>query len=245
MVVHLHSSCWNEARMLPYYFRHYDEVVDHFFIHDNASDDESLAICAAHPRVTVLPLVLEGDSVCQSAFEQVNEFWHGSRGAADWTAVCNIDEFFWVPGLRGYLEKCRADGVSYIPSRGYQMVSEKFPGLDDDLARTIRTGVWDPHFGKPSFFNPDAITDSGFGMARHSAEPKGEVVIPDEQEMMLLHYKYIGWEYLEARHAELHARMRERDREKKWGYHYDPELTRRDYERFLAEAVEVVPAGAG
>ena len=28
MIVHLYTLCWNEAEMLPYFFRHYDPWVD-------------------------------------------------------------------------------------------------------------------------------------------------------------------------------------------------------------------------
>ena len=74
MIVHLHASCWNEERMLPLFFRYYDTFIDRYYIHDNGSDDGSLAILEAHPRVTILPLVLEGDPLCEAAFAQVNDF---------------------------------------------------------------------------------------------------------------------------------------------------------------------------
>lgn len=127
--------------MLPFFFRHYQPLVDHFFIHDNDSSDRSREICQQHGNVTVLPLVLEGDSLCQAAFEKVNQLWHVSRGQADWVAVCNIDEFFWHPDMLWYLEKCRKRGVSFVPSEGYEMVSETFPREEMNLAREIRFGT--------------------------------------------------------------------------------------------------------
>ncbi|MEM8953391.1 MAG: glycosyltransferase family 2 protein [Verrucomicrobiota bacterium] len=229
MKVHLHASCWNEERMLPYFFRHYDSVVDEYFIHDNDSSDRSLEILAAHPRVTVLPLVLEGDSMCGAAFEMINDLWKGSRGNADWVAVCNIDEFFWHPDLRWYLEACRRRGITYLPSRGYNIVTDEFPSPGEDLAATYRMAVRSTNFDKPSFFHPDEIVDSGFGMGRHTAEPKGNVVVPRDQELLLLHFKHLGLEYVSKRHAELHERMRPKDVEKKWGFHYDADLTKRNY----------------
>lgn len=228
--------------MLPFFFRHYDPVVDRYFIHDNGSSDRSLELLAAHPRVTVLPLVLEGDSLCQAAFEKVNDFWLCSRGEADWVAVCNIDEFFHHPDLPWYLDACRRRGITFIPTRGYEMVSAAFPGPADDLSCTIRHGARAPHYDKPSFFNPDAIIRSGFGMARHTAVPEGRVLLPDCPEMVMLHYKNLGLDYLTVRHAELGARMRELDRKKKWGFQYDPALTVQRYHEFRAAAREVVPS---
>jgi hypothetical protein len=185
---------------------------------------------------------LEGESLCQAAFEKVNDFWLCSRGEADWVAVCNIDEFFYHADLPWYLMACRRRGITFLPTRGYEMVSDSFPAPDDDLPRTIRRGARAPHYDKPSFFNPDAITHSGFAMARHTAAPQGRVRVPDRQEMVMLHYKNLGLEYLTMRHAELGARMRELDRKKKWGFQYDPELTVKRYHEFCAAAREVVPA---
>jgi len=39
--------------MLPHFFRHYDSVVDQYFIYDNGSIDDSIGILYEHPNVTV------------------------------------------------------------------------------------------------------------------------------------------------------------------------------------------------
>ena len=95
---------------------------------------------------------------------------------------------------------------------------------------------------KPAFFNPDAITDSGFGIARHSCNPRGRVVRPPRDEILLLHYKHLGLDYLLARHAELDARRRSLDRERGYGYHYDPEVTMQRHTSYMQQAEELVPA---
>lgn len=245
MVTHLHASCWNEERMLPFFFEHYDRFVDRYFIHDNDSDDGSLEILAAHPRVTVLPLVLEGDSMCQAAFEKVNELWKPSVGQADWVAVCNIDELFWHPDLPWYLKICKNRGITHIPAIGWNMVSDRFPEPGEHLPRTLRTGMRADAMDKPSFFNPNAITDSGFAMARHSSQPRGRVVVPDRPEVQLLHYKHLGEEYTLARQAELWARMRSLDRERKWGFHYEPELVKKRLAELRANASTVAAPARG
>ena len=124
--------------MLPLFFRHYDGLVDHYFIRDNKSTDGSLDILRAHPRVTILPLFLEGDSMVEAAFAQVNQFWHPSRGQADWVAVCNVDELFWHIDLEWYLRKCQKKGITFLRSRGYQMVGQNFAEPGDNLVRVHR-----------------------------------------------------------------------------------------------------------
>jgi hypothetical protein len=245
MTVHLYATCWNEKPILPFFFRHYDAIVHRYFIYDNQSTDGSLDILTAHPRVTVLPLILEGDSFVEAAFAQVNQFWHPSRGHADWVAVCNVDEFFWHIDLGWYLSECRRKGITFLKSVGYQMVSERFPEPSDDLARAHRYGTRFDHMDKPAFFNPDAITESGFAIARHGCDPKGHVVFPKRSEIRLLHYKFLSLDHVTKRHAELNARRRPRDIERRYGFQYDPDWTTAEYARLVAERREIVPADQG
>jgi hypothetical protein len=241
MIIHLHASCWNEERMLPFFFKYYDPIVDHYFIHDNQSSDHSLEILASHPRVTVLPLVLEGNSICEAAFQQINSLWEISRGQADWVTVCNIDELFWHVDLRWYLKRCKKTGITFLPSIGYQMVSDRFPEPEENLALTVRNGTRDPAYDKPSFFNPSAITNSGFAMARHTATPEGHIVYPEHNEILLLHYKYLGLDYVTARHAELNARRREMDIQNRLGFQYDPDYTVKHFQAIKTATNEIVP----
>ncbi len=231
--------------MLPLFFRYYDRFVDRYYIHDNQSSDRSLEILAAHPRVTILPLHLEGDSLCQAAFEQVNSFWKPSVGEADWVAVGNIDEFFWHPDLPWYLRQCRNRGITWLPTTGWDMVTDDFPDDGECLPLTRRHGVRNDTLDKPSFFNPNAIVDSGFGMARHQAEPTGRVLVPDRCEMQLLHYKHLGHDYVVRRQEELGARMRDLDRQKKWGFHYDPALVEARFSELKTAAVPVAAPTRG
>lgn len=166
--------------------------------------------------------------------------------------MCNIDEFFWHPDLRWYLEECRRVGISFTRSLGYQMVSEDFPSAGDDLRLTHRLGVRFPEYDKPAFFNPDLITDSGFKVGRHKYDPQGLVVEPEAVEILMLHYKYIGREYLQSRHAELQARFdtlyaadAENGPRHRRGGHYNPEITLTRFGNFLTNRAEIVPADQG
>ena len=242
MIIHLHATCWNEERMLPFFFRYYDRFVDRYFIHDNQSSDGSIEILRSHPRVTILPFVIEGESIVEAAITKINEFWKISRGQADWVAVCNIDEFFWHCDLNWYLRECQKRGITFLESKGYQMVSYKFAERNDDLIHTHRRGCRFQKFDKPSFFNPNAITETKFARGRHSCNPEGHVARPKRNEILLLHYKYIGQEYVEARHAELSARRRSLDVERRYGRHYDAAETESRFADFMARSREVVPA---
>ena len=44
MIVHVYALCWNEEKMLPFFFKHYDNIADQYFIFDNDSRDNSLSM---------------------------------------------------------------------------------------------------------------------------------------------------------------------------------------------------------
>ncbi len=56
MIIHHYAACWNEAPMLDFYFRHYDGLVDRFFIYDDGSEDGSVELLQQHPKVTLRQL---------------------------------------------------------------------------------------------------------------------------------------------------------------------------------------------
>lgn len=240
MIVHLHAFCWNEEKMLPFFFRHYDSIIDQYFIYDDESTDGSVALLEQHPKVELESKSLsKGDSVCLQGFQHVNQIWRKSCEVADWVVVCNIDELFDHKDMRQYLAACSKEGITFIAAKGFQMVTEQFPDPLCNLCQQFRWGVPFADMNKPAFFNPNAITDSGFGIGRHRAHPQGEVIFPKSVEVRLLHYKYLGLSYVLERHKELFCRMREGDRKNRWGFQYDRETTEKEYQSLLNHQISV------
>ena len=94
---------------------------------------------------------------------------------------------------------------------------------------------------KLSVFNPDFIVDTGFGVGRHSAVPIGRVHLPPRDELMLLHYKYLGFERTLARHREECGGLGATDLANQWGIQYlwDAPRLRSEWEGFAARALDV------
>lgn len=234
-VVHVHALCWNEARILPYFFRHYDVLDAEYFILDDSSTDRSPELLDAHPRVTWERYTRAGDSFVIQAQGIYNEMWKASRGRADWVIVCNIDEHFWHPDLGGHLAAATRAGYTILPSKGYQMVTLWHPRRDKRLADTSRRGTpWDK-MSKTAVFNPDAIDEINFTPGRHVSDPIGDVVAPAAATLALLHYKLLGVMYLMQRSRELSTGMRPGDVERGAGmrYFFPPNRMARDYLYFL------------
>jgi hypothetical protein len=106
---------------------------------------------------------------------------------------------------------------------------------------------------KPSIFNPNAIDEINFSLGRHSAEPQGNIRVPQLDEILLLHYKYLGKARTLNRHRELYTGLGATDLSNGWGHKYnwsDEQFTEDwenvrnaavDYRKYLAGGADSYP----
>jgi hypothetical protein len=220
-VIHLYALCWNEARILPFFLRHYRGLADHIYVFDNGSTDQSVQMFAAEENVTVSHFDITGDSFVDEARRMCDTMWQASRGLADWVIVVDMDEHLFHPNLRGYLRYCAGRGITAISTVGYEMVGDTFPIGEVPLWQEISAGCrFGADFDKLCIFDPDAISSVNFEAGRHSAAPEGRVVYPERTEVKLLHFKKLGVDYLTKRWAELQSGLRPGDIANNWGSHY-------------------------
>lgn len=227
--------------MLPFFFRHYDHLVSRYFVFDNGSTDGSLAILAAHPKVTTRHFTTEAGSLIGAAPAFYETVWHPSRGVADWVIIVDIDEHLHHPEGLQYFTASWRSGVTVIPAEGYEMVAPVFPDAGMKLSAHIRTGVRQPHMDKLCVFHPDAIRQIGFGVGRHKAAPRGRLVPPARPALKLLHYKFLSEAYVTARFAEMRDRVPQAERERGWARQYfrDPAQIAAAHRRLMAMAKPV------
>lgn len=218
--IHLYALCWNEVKILPFFFRHYDPIVDQYFIFDNHSTDGSQQVLNEHARVTWETFEVQGNSFVEHARNMYNQMWKRSRGQADWVIVCNIDELFWHSDLKAYLARCKASNITVISSGGFEMWSDTFPVTDLSLNTQVIYGSPRTSLNKKEIFNPDKIEEINFSVGRHEIEPLGDVRLPEVSEIKLLHYKFLGLEYVLKRYDALRQGLRSHDIEQGWGEQY-------------------------
>ena len=221
MEIHLYCLCWNDADILPFFFRHYDPMVSRYFIFDDNSTDGSLELLHSHPNVEVQRFVRsDPDSFTLSELSFSNEAWKSSRGRAHWVIVTDIDEHLFHPDLTALLTGYQALGITIAPALGYQMISDKFPYDDELLCETRVDGAMSDLYSKLAVFDPTAITEIGYGYGRHGASPSGSVIAPSCDELLLLHYKFLGFERTHLRHQKQREGLGRKDFENGWGYQY-------------------------
>ncbi len=237
---------WNEERLLPFFFRHYDQWVDRYVVYDDNSTDATLGMLHAHPRVEVRSFVRSvPDSFVLSAQAIHDSCWKESRGKADWVIITAIDEHLYHPDLAAYLRACKRSGVTAIPALGYEMTAESFPVGEQRLCELVRRGEPAAAMSKLSLFDPDSLSRTNYAVGRHSAEPEGRVRYPKDDRLLNLHFKSLGLDYLIARSRLLASGLGTRDRANQWGYQYDwrDEKIAEIYTALQNGAVDVIAAG--
>lgn len=167
--------------------------------------------------------------------------WKESRGVADWVVATEIDEHLHHPDLTAYLEACKSAGITIVPALGYQMLSEVFPEEGLRLCDSVTMGAPFAKMSKLNIFRPDAIEAINYAPGRHTARPEGEIVAPDRDELLLLHYKYLDFERTHRRHQQSATRLRAMEIAKSWGHRWlwSREQLREDWQNFASQLVDV------
>lgn len=217
-IVHLYALCWNEAKILPFVLRYYEEFVDHFYIYDNFSDDDTDVILINNSKVTVRKFDTDGqfnDLVHQKI---KNTVWKKSRGKADWVIVIDMDELIYHPCINEFLNKTE---YSIFKPKGFNMVSSDFPKIDFKITDQIKVGIPDDKYAKMVLFNPHRIVDINYEPGAHEAYPIGIVSVVESKDFKLLHYKNLGPDYVIGRIMEYNKRMSEINKEMGLGFHYE------------------------
>jgi hypothetical protein len=243
MRIDLYTWSWNDAEMLAFLFRHYDRLVQRYVIYDDGSTDQTLDVLHANPKVEVRRTRFEdaSNSFILAIMPTIESCWKESRGQADWVIVTEIDEHLHHPNMAAYLKACQQQGVTIVPALGYQMISPEFPQAGEWLCQTRTMGAPWVQMSKVNVFDPNAIETINYTYGRHQAVPTGRVAAPDRDEVMLLHYKYMGFERTLSRHAECQARLQKADLERKFAYRwsFSREQLRADWDTFAGQAVDI------
>ncbi len=246
--VWLYALSWNETRMLPFFFRHYDAWVDRYIIYDDGSTDDTLDQLRAHGRVEVRRFTRAiPDSFVESARIWQNEVWKEARNQARWVVLTAVDEHIHHPDMPSYLRSQAKAGATAMPALGFNMVADTFPPAGTHLATTLRRGMPHVEMNKLSVFDPNGLDETDFAPGRHAAKPTGRVVYPESDELLNLHYKYLDRHYLEARHALLLTGLGTGDLTQNLGFQYQWTKGRMDshWDSMLRDAIDYREASVG
>jgi len=221
MIIHVYTVCWNEEKMLPFFLQYYGSFAEKIVIYDNQSTDKSAKIIDGHPKTKRIVFDTGGKYVERRLTEIRNTAWMESRGKADWVMVVDVDEFLYhYPSLPPLLESYKAWGITFPKIDGYEMVSPIFPKRDASIFTHCKMGFPDAFYAKRVCFNP--VIDVTFGPGSHKCQTSGKVKESMQPDIKLLHYHYMGPEFLETKRAGRWNRQSDDNRQNGWGIHNDP-----------------------
>lgn len=225
-IIHVHSPCYNEESLLPYFLEHY-RFAEKIFIYDNYSVDRSAAIIRENQKVEVIPVDTNNQFLEASLLKIKNHEWKRSRGEADWVIVCDIDEFLYYPDWEKLFTELKESRATITKPIGYQMISFDFPrDYSKPIVQQVNRGNYSEVYSKQVLFQPAEIAEIGYHAGAHVASPYGNVSYFESLDLKLLHYKNLGWEYLNRRVKQNKPRLNqsEIDQHNNWHLLLDEEI---------------------
>lgn len=219
MNIHAHILSWNEEKILPFTLDYYSKICNKIFIHDNMSTDSSDEIYKKYEKVKVLKWD-SNNEINEFNYTKIksNAYKIYSRDA-DWVIVCDCDEFLYHENLMEKLNEYKKNGITIPQIDGHDMVSESFPEYDGNpITDKIKIGseTYQP-MCKNIIFDPKI--DVEYGIGGHSIQSKQGKLSPTA-ELKLLHYKFLGKEYVKNIYISRAKRLSEFNKQNKLGEHY-------------------------
>lgn len=221
MKIHAHILAWNEEKILPFTLDYYSTICEKIFVYDNMSTDSSDDIYKKYEKVEVV----KWDS--KNEINELNyiklktqSYKERSRNQnVDWVIVCDCDEFLYHPNLIDKLSEYKSKGITVPKVSGHDMVSEVFPEYDGKLlTEKVKLGSqrYQP-MCKNIIFEPNLDVD--YGVGAHSFNCSA-AIFSDEEELKLLHYKFLGKDYVKKLYVSRAKRLSDFNKNNKFGEHY-------------------------
>ena len=195
MTAWVYSVMRNEATILPYWLRHYQTFCERIVVYEDHSDDGTPEIIRkSGAELRAYP----GDGLDDIAFITLaNDQYREARGHADWVIWVDADEFLYHPRMAERLEQLKAEGASLPMVDGFNMVADAPPVGQGQIYDEITTGFRDRRYSKPVIVSP--WLDVEWTVGRHEIVVTGRVVSGTGDPLRLLHYRYLGRAYHQAR----------------------------------------------
>jgi hypothetical protein len=229
--IHVYAICYNEEYMLPFFLQHYffNIQVKEITIYDNYSTDRTPAIIsdfrARFPgkALNVIPYDSGGEIRDDMYIQIKNTCWKDSN--CEWVIVCDMDEFIHFRNpVEDTLEALTARGIDIVRCKGYEMVADappQFAGYfsPDGMTTQVKEGAARDVHNKCLLFKSN-IAAINYGFGGHSIDTRG-VLYQDQHDILMLHYKFLGLQYLIDIYAARAKRLSGFNKQHGFGFHYN------------------------
>ncbi|MBN2485665.1 MAG: glycosyltransferase family 2 protein [Bacteroidales bacterium] len=225
------TLCYNEEVLMPYFLRHYMEFCENIFIYDNFSTDNSCRIASGNKNVHIRKFDTNNQIRDDIYLEIKNNCWKESN--ADLVIVCDMDEFLYHRNITRFLKRFKSLGYTIARPTAFDMFSQKVPIGEGHIYKEVTIGARNMFFDKMLLFDPRKIKETNYYPGCHYAIPEGEVKLyKNDNALKLLHFKYLGIDYVMNRHLIYRNRLSNINRQNQWGKEYE-----KDYEEEIKSKI--------
>ena len=206
MKIDVYTLCKNEIKLAPFYIDYWKALAEdvEVYIYDGLSTDGSRELFEKYDWIHVIDF--EPDALNDDEHAKLkNQCWKRSRGKADFVMVCDFDETIFardVETLRSQLENMKNNGATILMPMSFNLIPDTFPEYQEgkylhELAEYgFNDYVWE---SKPILFDPDKIEEYNVVHGGHAAHPTGDVRWDVNENLFLIHSKFVGYDYYEER----------------------------------------------
>jgi len=224
MNIEIYALCHQEAKMIPYFMRHYNQY-GKVFLYEGHSTDGSAEL-AESLGATIIPFNTDNQVRDDMFMDMKNNCWKESQ--ADWVIICDMDEFVYHKNMINYLNTIRG---TIIAPNTYEMISDTFPVTEGQIYDEIKFGFLTRK--KFFMFKPLDISEMNYGAGSHDAQPEGNVRINGKSDIICMHMRHLSIDHVVNRNAYLYSRMSEINKQMGWGWHTS--IPRKGVEEYFNE----------
>lgn len=219
--IRVFACCKNEEKMLPFFLDYYSQIADEIVIYEGGSTDNSLEVLSRYPKVRVVSTGVNEKLDERELMNIRNNEYKKDADKWDWQIIVDVDEFLYHPTLIQKLQEYSLRGVTLPGVSGYEMLSYTFPEYDakksivDQIQTGIRNDQWQ---AKRVIFSPKDVTIN-YIFGCHTANCSGNVVSNECAELMLLHYRWLSYDYFVNKNRYISDRLSEFNKANNFGFH--------------------------
>lgn len=212
------TTTYNVVEKIPYVMPYYERMeIDKLIIYDNYSTDNTVELLSKYPFVEIR--YYETDSFDDNVILNIkNTAWREYQKDYDWAIVCDFDEvLFSEKNFKDVLSKKRLEGKTYFKKTGFNLLSRKFPPVNDKLIHeNVKHGyIWDCDDNilgiwgnKTLLFDMKNIEVEYTEKGAHSCVFKNGNASPFDDDINFFHIKMIDFNYILNQSIAYHKRIK-------------------------------------
>lgn len=210
MNIEIYALCHQEARIIPYFMRHYSQYGQVYLFEGHSTDGSD--DLAKSLGAIIIPTDTS-NKVNDDIFMNIkNNCWKASR--ADWVIICDMDEFVYHSNFKEYLINIQE---TIILPRTFEMLSDLYPTTTGQIYDEVKFGFETQ--SKMFLFKPSELKEMNYGVGCHVAQPEGNVSINRKSEIICMHMRHLSLDYILQRNKYTYERMSDINKKNGWGWH--------------------------